>query len=46
MTVTISGARTESSRYVPTPCVVDRIDTLTEKEKRFVMRLPEPAAGA
>lgn len=40
MTVTIAGARIESSRYVPTPCVVDRVDTLTEKEKRFVLRLP------
>lgn len=31
---------TGASRYLPTPCAIDRIDVLTEKEKRFVLRLP------
>ena len=40
MTTTMPAPRTGDSRYLPEPCVIDRIDTLTEKEKRFVIRFP------
>jgi NAD(P)H-flavin reductase len=29
------------SPYLPTPCPIKRVDTLTELEKRFVLELPE-----